>query len=340
MLNSRLCPHCLAERIQNYSSYETKSDGTRTLYQCSECHQVFSETKGTFLEGLKKPISLIIKVLKSRSEGMGFNAACRVFEISKNTLLEWEQRVADWHSPLLMYALLHNFVTQLIEGDEVYTKVGKNVPPADAEGWTVVLMDRASRFIWALTCGKKGRALFLSAIQILSDIISRTGDITLLTDGERRYSLLLFEICQELFRSGRRGRPRRVLRRGVRVRLKNKGSQLHRRGRKRPKYEAPCSEHPETPQNLSDAEIHANHAEALNASLRRRNSAYRRKTNSYAKKKPGLQRTLDIFWIVHNFIRKHFTTQRVPAVALGILKEGLSWEQILRIQRQPIVSAC
>jgi hypothetical protein len=48
----------------------------------------FSETKGTFLEGLKKPISFIIQVLKSRSEGMGFNAACRVFDIGKNTLLD------------------------------------------------------------------------------------------------------------------------------------------------------------------------------------------------------------------------------------------------------------
>ena len=211
---------------------------------------------------------------------MGFSAVFRVFEISKNTLLNWERRLADLQAPLLIYALLLTFLTQLIEGDEVYTKVGKNVPAEDSEGWTVVLMERASRFIWALPCGKKDRELFLSLIQTLSEIIGRTGDVTLITDGERRYSLLLFEIRQELFRSGRPGRRRRVLRRGVRVRLKNKGSQSHRRGRKRPKYEAPCSEYPETPQNLSDAEIHANHAEALNASLRRRNSAHRRKTNT------------------------------------------------------------
>jgi len=65
---------------------------------------------------------------------------------------------------------------------------------------------------------------------------------------------------------------------------------------------------------------------------------YRRKTNTYAKKKKGLQRTLDVFWVIHNFIRKHFTTQRVPAVALGILKKGLSWEQVLKIQQLPIFS--
>jgi hypothetical protein len=122
----------------------------------------------------------------------------------------------------------------------------------------------------------------------------------------------------------------------VRVRLKNKGSQSHRRGRKRPKYEAPCPEHPATAQNLSNSDVHADHVEAFNASLRRRNSAYRRKTNTYAKKKSALQRTLDIFWIAHNFIRKHFTTRCVPAVALKIIKEGISWEQMLKIQISPI----
>ena len=134
MPNSQRCPPCLSEPIEDYSVYETKRNGTRKRYQCIECHQVFSETKRTFLEGLKKPISLIIDVLKSRTEGMGFNAVCRVFGISKNTLLDWERRFANLKGPLLIYALLHTFLTQLIEGDEVYTKVGQNVLAAASEG--------------------------------------------------------------------------------------------------------------------------------------------------------------------------------------------------------------
>ena len=322
MPNSRRCPHCLSEPIEDYSVYETKSNGTWQRYQCMECHQVFSETKRTFLEGLKKPISLIINVLQARSEGMGFNAVCRVFEMSKNTLLEWERRCADLKGPLLMYAWLPTFLTQLIEGDEVYTQVGQNGPAEASEGWTVVLMERASRCIWAWPCGTKDRDLFLSAIQLLSNIISRTGEVTLVTDGERRYSLLLFEICQELLRSGRRGRPRRVLRRGVRVRLKNKGSQSHRRGRKRPKDEAPCSEHPETPPTLSNPEIHANHVEAWNASLRRRNSAYRRQTNTYAKKKTGWQRTLDVVWVVHHCYSQALYDSARACRCFGHLERG------------------
>jgi hypothetical protein len=33
------------------------------------------------------------------------------------------------------------------------------------------------------------------------------------------------------------------------------------------------------------------------------------------------------------FIRVHFTTKEVPAVKLGILKRGLSWEQIFKMQK-------
>ena len=285
---------------------------------------MFSETKNTILAGIRKPVSLIVQVIKSRSEGMGLNAACRVFGIAKNTLLSWETKFSGLVETLLLYALVHSFLKQVIEGDELYTKIGKNVPVEDCEGWTIVLMERATRFIWELKCGKKDRKLFFHSIQLLRLVIDQTEDLALITDGERRYGNILFEICNEVVRSGKRGRPPKVLRKGVKARLKNKGSQ--RSQNKRDKYEAPHREHPDTVQDIENSDIHANHAEAFNASLRRRNSAYRRKTNTYAKNVPGLQRTLDLYWIVHNFVRPHFTTKLVPAVALGILEKGLSWE--------------
>ncbi len=165
------------------------------------------------------------------------------------------------------------------------------------------------------------------------DVIEPTGDVTLVTDGERRYGDLLFEICQEVVRFGQGGRPPKVLRQWVKVRLKNKGAQSRQRGRKRLKCEAPHLEHPQTGQDIANADIHADPVEAFNASTRRRHSANRRKTNTYAKKKTGWQRTLDVLWVVHNFIRAHFTTQQVPAVALGILEKGLTWEQALKLQK-------
>ena len=333
MFNKLCCPDCKSEKCSLFKNYSTMNNGARELYICNNCMQTFSETKGTFLEGIRKSISFIVTVFKARSNGLGFNATCECFGIAKNTLYNWERKFSNIKQSLFLYAILHNFLSQIIEGDELYTKVGKNVPVEDCQGWTIVLMERASRFIWALECGKKDKYLFIHALKLLKYVIERTKDLTLVTDGERRYGSILFEICCEVTKSKNPKRLLKVLRQGLKVRLKNKGDRSRKKNRARQKYEAPQPEHPNTIQNLPDSEIHANHVEALNASIRRKNSAFRRKTNTYAKNQTALQRTLDIYWIVHNFIQEHFTTQQVPAVALGIIKEGFSWEQIFKLRK-------
>jgi hypothetical protein len=96
----------------------------------------------------------------------------------------------------------------------------------------------------------------------------------------------------------------------------------------RPKYQALGREPPPTSSAIENAQIHANHLEAFNASLRRRCAAYRRKTTTYAKKKKRLKPSLNVYWILHNFVRVHFTTNHVSAVALGIIEQGLSLAEI------------
>jgi hypothetical protein len=58
-------------------------------------------------------------------------------------------------------------------------------------------MDRATRFIWDRHCGRKNRKMFQKAMRLLCQVIEQTGDLTLLTDGERRYGGLLFELCSQ-----------------------------------------------------------------------------------------------------------------------------------------------
>ena len=81
-----------------------------------------------------------------------------------------------------MFALTHQFLQQLIEGDELYTRVKKNVAPDESQGWTIVLMDRATRFLWDMHCGRKDRKMFKKAMSLLCQVIEQTGDLTLLTD--------------------------------------------------------------------------------------------------------------------------------------------------------------
>ncbi len=48
-------------------------------------------------------------------------------------------------------------------------------------------------------------------------------------------------------------------------------------------------------------------------------------------KNDRLQGRLDVYWLLHNFVRPHFTTKQVPAVALGIVTEGLSVAELFRL---------
>ena len=326
------CPACKSSHTHSHSPYTTKNHGVRIIYQCERCLNYFSETKNTFMEGLKTPMSVIWLVIKSRTDGMGLNAATRTFEFAKNTILSWERKFSDLHRVLFLYTLVHEFIELVIEGDEAYTKIHHHVPPHESPGWTILLMDRASRFIWELDCGTKDHQLFKKAIDTLEQMVNRTNDLSLLTDGERRYGNLLFEVCYELVKNGKRGRPKKTLKRGVRVRIKNKGSQAHKKGRKRPKYQSPWAEHPETSSMIEEIDIHANHAEAFFSSLRRTCATFRRQTNTYAKSSKGSQRLLHVYWVVHNFIRVHFTTRAVPAVALGVIERQLSARETFHMQ--------
>jgi hypothetical protein len=104
---------------------------------------------------LKTPLSQIVLVLQALNEGLGVNAVCRLFGVGKNSLYRWQERLSDLKPTLLLYALCHQFLNLVIEGDELYTKVKKTFPPEDAKGWTIVLLERTSRFIWELRCGRK-----------------------------------------------------------------------------------------------------------------------------------------------------------------------------------------
>ena len=47
----------------------------------------------------------------------------------------------------------------------------------------------------------------------------------------------------------------------------------------------------------------------------------------------GLCAECRVHWMVHNFVRVHFTTRQVPAVALGILDHGFALHEIFLIQK-------
>lgn len=194
------CPTCNSQARRHPMNYTVQSGEERHLYQCTNCGCYYAETKATPLAGLRTPISQIAQVLTAQGEGMGLNAAVRVFRVAKNSIYLWMKRLCDLKETRLLYARCHRFLLLQIEGDELYTRVGQNQPPADSTGWTIILMERASRFIWEMSCDTKTKSIFEHVIDTLVRIIAQTAEVTLFTDGERRYGYLLFDICQATIR--------------------------------------------------------------------------------------------------------------------------------------------
>ncbi len=149
-------------------------------------------------------------------------------------------------------------------------------------------------------------------------MIEQTDSLSLFTDGERRYGNLLFEICTRspfLHRIGKTRTSPKTAAEKVRVRLKNKGLQKATGSSTSKVSQAPVPEHPKTTHDVAHKDIHANHLEAFNASGRRRNSTFRRKTNTAQANRKELQRTLDVFGWCIQFLFEFIS----PLVKLSLL---------------------
>jgi hypothetical protein len=120
---------------------------------------------------------------------------------------------------------------------------------------------------------------------------------------------------------------RKVWRYGLEVAMKIKASQ----GNRRVEWLKP--EHPYTA-ICDKSDIHANHNEANNSALRRRCSSYRRRQNLYAKNTEGLERTVTVQRLVHNWVRPHLGLgkNKTPVMAIGLYHRPISMLELLLLR--------
>ena len=141
------CPFCGSFSIIRYKNYKTRHHGDRFLNTCTTCNNNFAETYSSILFRLKSLMNLITNVLDSITEGVGINACSRIFKISKNTIYDWLKKFNQLKEVLFLYSLCFQYIKMVVEGDELYTKVNSNVPQEDSLGWTIVFIERRTRFI-------------------------------------------------------------------------------------------------------------------------------------------------------------------------------------------------
>jgi transposase-like protein len=93
------CPYCNGNNIEAQRTYTIQCGEPRTLYHCAPCAQSFSETRHTPMAQLKTPIALVVQVLAALTEGVGINAATRLYGVSKNSIYRWQERLSGLKKP-------------------------------------------------------------------------------------------------------------------------------------------------------------------------------------------------------------------------------------------------
>ena len=83
----------------------------------------------TFMEGIKKPISIIWNVINARTEGLSLNSTCRVFGIAKNTLLS-RQHTHNTLKPQTIFQMREHMPTTL---KPIIAQCAGNIPHTEGK---------------------------------------------------------------------------------------------------------------------------------------------------------------------------------------------------------------
>ena len=120
------CVHCESEHTVKNGKDQSSGQIIQT-YRCKDCGRRFNERSGTPMARLRTPPEVISMAMKVRSEGLGIRATGRVLGKSEGSIINWEKRLSAQLSNWSPNAPERGEVT--LEGDEVYTRVGENLPP-------------------------------------------------------------------------------------------------------------------------------------------------------------------------------------------------------------------
>jgi transposase-like protein len=121
------CPDCQSEQIVKNGKKSLQDHSSVQKYLCKDCGKQFNERTGTAMVRLRTSPMLVSFAMNMRTEGMGVRATGRSLGKSHSTIIRWEKRLAaqasQWSPPV------PDGRDITLEGDEVYTRVGENLPP-------------------------------------------------------------------------------------------------------------------------------------------------------------------------------------------------------------------
>src|SRR3989442_4880057 len=98
-------------------------DRKRQRYRCKVCKRTFSARRGTMVEGLRKPMDLIVMVVTLLSYGCPVQAIVHAFGLDERTVAAWRDR-AGVHCQHVHQAMVEQGQLDLmhVQADEIRVK--------------------------------------------------------------------------------------------------------------------------------------------------------------------------------------------------------------------------
>lgn len=252
------------------------------------------------------------QVLSVLCEGMGINAATRITDVSKNTVLKL---LADVGEICAKYQdeVMRGLKPERVECDEIWSFVGmkqKNVPEdlrgtfgiGDVYTWTAI--DAKTKLI---PCWHVGTRDAESAYEFIHDLASRLANrIQLTTDGHKAY----LEAVEDAF--------------GANIDfaqlVKMYGTQGQTKEESRRYSPAECTgiEKKVITGNPNFKDISTSYVERQNLTMRMHMRRFTRLTNAFSKKLENHMHAISVYFMFYNFCKIHKSLRVTPAMAAGI----------------------
>lgn len=263
------------------------------------------------------------RILTVLSEGMGVNAACRATGASKNTVLKLLADVG-MACALYQYQTMRNLKLTNVQVDEIWSFIGmkqKNVP-ADADPelrlgdcYTFTAIDRETKL---MPCWLVGFRTFECADEFMADLAGRlSGRIALTTDGMHGYP-------DAVARHFGRNVDYAVIKKNY-----SAGPAVKEAKRRYSPAECTGCEKIPTIGIPFPQDVSTSHVERANLSMRMGMRRFTRLTNAFSKKIENHMHAISFYFMVYNFVKKHGTTKKTPAMAAGVSSFQWTMEDIV-----------